>query len=237
MNLPINLFFILQGKLELLEKHTFNPFSSQPIIQPEIVKSELQIKDEPKMEIGKQIEQIKEEPKNKIETNINDIKFEDPNKDQIQIDVNNLLEYLLTEIDDSTKAKTVLQMMHKLILNIVNNPNETKYRRLKLTNSNYKTYIEGYTGALSFLQYSRWEFTFNNEYLEFVGDVGYLIQILEKLDNFLIAKGFAELNFDPYKTSILSTSGTLDDIKKIIKPTDFDELLRQEKHRRNVIKF
>jgi hypothetical protein len=145
------------------------------------------------------------------------------------------LEKLLTEIGNDDISKSVLQTIHKIMINIINNPNDTKFRRMKVSNNTYKTNIEAYSAAMDFLRYARFGFSDDGQFFEFKGDIDYLINILESYDNFLIDKKFVELNFDPYKTSLISTSAPIDEMKKVIKPTDFDELLKEEKRRRNEI--
>lgn len=264
MDLPINLFFILQGKIQLFEGtgnksriDVFGTSSSQQNyenINTNLIKidniSQNVISTHSQSNLNKQEPHL-DNKKNEINTNyretsIQQQQIEPKNQDPQEIlkkETYSILEALLREINNKTTALEVFKATHKIITNIIGNPNEEKFRRLKKDSNFYKTNIAPYLKAKTFLEFLFFSHSKDNQYYEYLGDVDYLIKIGEILNEFLIEKSkiimfkyleLAQINFNPYESSITSSGGATrpDQLKKAIPPTDFDELMKKEKARR-----
>jgi hypothetical protein len=249
MELPINLFFILKGKIDLIEqtccvKSSVNPFINQSNtninnnINREVVKNNnfTPVKESPKDD-RIDIESVQ----NKIQK---ETKSVGEKKDFHRDGVYNCLDSVLKEIVDFTLQKEVLMTVHKILNNITNNPTEDKFKNLKTTNKLYQKYIESYPSVFNFLKFVGFTYNSDNSNFEFRGNIEELKKILDRVDDYLLEKSntilkieFVTMDFNPYESSIHIVGGGLqpDEIKKAMNPTDYDELLRQEKGRREVL--
>ena len=66
--------------------------------------------------------------------------------------------------------------MHKVFSNIVDNPNEPKYRKLKINTKFYNNYIANFPDVLEFMSYAGFKnseenFLINNSPIESVQDI------------------------------------------------------------------
>jgi hypothetical protein len=186
MDLPINLYFILRNKLDLLEKSQpiGSPFNTLPTQQTN--------------KVSNPVMKLQEKP---IQTETNFGKIEMPTvKQPVEADVlnekvYNLLNDLLLEINDRASQKDVLMKIHMIILNIINNPSEPKFRSIKTSNKLYETYISKYKSSIRFLQFAGFDYSNDKGSFDFNGDINHLHAILDKLDNFLLEKSINIFNY------------------------------------------
>jgi hypothetical protein len=181
MDLPINLFFILRNKIDLLNQGTkiVSPFSSKP--EETLTKiSNVIIPTSQKVP-----ERVPEESNlSKIEIPI--IKQGGEEKDVLQENVNSLLNDLLREVKDISIQKEVLMKIHMIIVNIINNPMDPKFRSIKTSNKLYQSYLSAYKSSIAFLNFAGFDYSTDKSNFEFKGEFQHLKDILDKFDNFLL---------------------------------------------------
>ncbi len=88
-------------------------------------------------------------------------------------------------IQDRELIKEVLESLHRIFQNIIDNPFDNKYRKLKIGSKFYKNYIEPYRDVKLFLEYVNFipsgEFLVNNTPTEQIEN------IFNDITNFAVA--------------------------------------------------
>jgi hypothetical protein len=207
MDLPINLFFILQGKINLLGS---GGNSTKPNIFQQSQNSNFEKNNNYQYQKFEQTNSNKtaqnqmEQPNQNLpninkqqsfsNTNQNQQQYTptpmyvepQPKVDELKNEIFVILDSLMKEVVDIRICKDVLKGLHTILINIINNPGDEKYRKIKLESNFFKKNIQPYHFAMKFLQFCF--FANNNEFLEFMGDLDYLIKVCEKINDFLIEK-------------------------------------------------
>jgi hypothetical protein len=161
-------------------------------------------------------------------------KIEVHTHDYLKRDIYNILDNLASEINNKDKTKDVLKNLHKIIINIISNPNDEKFRKLNTESKFFQNTINPYKNTLKFLELLQFK-KISDQYIEYNSDDKYLIDVGERLNEYLLDRKYAQAEsaFNPYQSHIVGTAGMNVDMKKIEQP-DFDELLKRERERRDV---
>jgi hypothetical protein len=225
LNLPLNLYFLLQGKISLCEggsgSNSINPFI-QPsrIVEEDSNQSQMQSQSiQISNLLTNKIEQTSKPKNNLILDKSNGLlreKIVSPSLDQnkksirpvesseiilkkedlikdVKVDilkekVYSNLDKIVGEINDKDKSIDILKKIHTIIINILSNPNEQKYRKLKIDSKFAKTYIEPYKSAKNFLTSIKFQTSTDSQYLEYTEDVDYLSRVTENFNDYLIER-------------------------------------------------
>lgn len=264
LGLPLNLFFIINEKIKIFESTLTDPSTGSNLFKLEQPQNSVKItsinqsviKEIPRNE-DKNITALKQsyttdsnlvripskiheiQPNPKVEKTVEHLipssnKIEIHSHDYLKKDIYNVLDNLASEINSKDRMKDVLKNLHKIIINIISNPNDEKFRKLNAESKFFQNTINPYKNTLKFLELLQFA-KISNQYIEYTGDDKYLIDIGERLNEYLIDRKYAECesSFNPYQSHVIGTAGLNADMKKIEQP-DFDELIKKERERRDV---
>ena len=211
LGLPLNLYFRLNELYQAASQQT----APKPQPQCEPVKQMIPTYAPPKQEVST----IKREPSKQIKGDV---------------DVQNHLGLICSEINNLDITREVFRIIHSVITNICKNPNEEKFRKINIekimTKYNYKSILNFFL-SIHFKQV--------DQYLYLTIPSADLNTILPELNSFIKANKLAESNFNPYQSSFASLNNDDKKLQKIASnEANFEELLLKEKQRRNkIIKF
>ena len=166
-------------------------------------------------------------PKQEVST----IKREPSKQIKGDVDVQNHLGLICSEINNLDITREVFRIIHSVITNICKNPNEEKFRKINIekimTKYNYKSILNFFL-SIHFKQV--------DQYLYLTIPSADLNTILPELNSFIKANKLAESNFNPYQSSFASLNNDDKKLQKIASnEANFEELLLKEKQRRNKI--
>ena len=191
----MNLFYILQEKIKLIESNQLkiNPFiDTFQNVKPD-VKLEQRSQIIPKSEVVSKSNVISEKT---ITQNIQNvpksqtaqsgmITSTQPEPEQLlKQDIYQILDNLLTELKDKEKSKEVFKKLHTIIMNIISSPAEEKFRKLN-TESKFYQSISAYKYFLKFLDFIQFN-KISNNYIEYKGDENFIIKVGEIVNQFLL---------------------------------------------------
>ena len=208
LGLPLNLYFRLNELYQAASQQT----APKPQPQCEPVKQMIPTYAPPKQEVST----IKREPSKQIKGDV---------------DVQNHLGLICSEINNLDITREVFRIIHSVITNICKNPNEEKFRKINIekimTKYNYKSILNFFL-SIHFKQV--------DQYLYLTIPSADLNTILPELNSFIKANKLAESNFNPYQSSFASLNNDDKKLQKIASnEANFEELLLKEKQRRNKI--
>ena len=210
LDLPINLFFILQEKLNQVKNQKINinekssitgrnkeiiiPKIEAKIIQPERMISEhIELPSKEKIDLSlkedfKETNLVKEQTKQKESTKTSQIDFQS---------LNLLLESIVSELNierDSSKIE-ILKKIHTVIYNIASNPNEEKFKKLKLNSKFYCDFLQPYKSILRFLELINFTQSDDNQSLEYKGRSEEILQVLNVFNKFLVSRSIINTTY------------------------------------------
>lgn len=206
LNLPLNLYFILVDKIKQIEEKQeqgFNPFimpSTSTYTQPTQQVHQVQ-QIQPSTTISTNITKpstistITSTPSNIITiskteeqkyqpTQTQIVEQEVKEEDILKTEIYKVLENIMREINDRDKVKEVLKKLHTIVMNIVSNPEDIKYRKLKIDSKFFEVTIKPYINTYKFLEVLK--FIKIGDYMEYVGDDQFIIKVAERMNDYLI---------------------------------------------------
>lgn len=198
LELPINLFFILQEKYNQTKNklHISVPTGMTTTIKQENIIQSMQRKEEEKINLvpkeEKIIKQVLNEDIKKPSIQKESDKIDEKPKPQQQTEKKENLEYYLESIitelkvdKDSSKLE-VLKKLHTVVSNIAGNPLEEKFKKLKINSKFYTDFLQPYNSVMNFLYYIGFSKSLDNEFLEYKGRAEHIQNVLLGFNQFLI---------------------------------------------------
>jgi hypothetical protein len=105
--------------------------------------------------------------------------------DLLKKDIYKILDNLATEINNKELTKEILKKLHTIIVNIISNPGEEKFRKLNTESKFFQNTIHPYKNTLKFLELLQFAII-SDQYIEYQGDHKFLIDVGERLNEYLI---------------------------------------------------
>jgi len=142
----------------------------------------------------------KEEEINNLNNNIptqtftntisNEIKSVDLSKSSLDENFRNniycTLDKLVGEINDRQISIDILKKIHTILMNIIANPEDSKFRRLKIDSNFVKTYIGCYNNAVIFLKSINFDVSKDGQYYENMEECKFISNVADKFHDYLI---------------------------------------------------
>ena len=173
MNLPYNLYFILQEKYKLVYEKQINPFENNISVKPSYNANKIvDINSIPNLNEDEHQFKIKgslnSENKGSVVTNTekNKIKYIEPTvdivisqksvtdiKDKKRSQLFNIMETCITEINKKEIYISLFKSIYKLMNNILSNPLDEKYCNLNADSNFFKKNINPYDSILKLIQF------------------------------------------------------------------------------------
>jgi hypothetical protein len=204
LELPINLFFILQEKYNQTKNklQTPVPTAITTTIKQENLIQSIQRNEEEKINLMPQeekiIKQVFNEEIKKPTAQKEPVKVEEKPKPLQQTEkkenLENYLESITTELKvekDSSKLE-VLKKLHTVVSNIAGNPSEEKFRKLKINSKFYTDFLQPYNSVMNFLNYIGFSKNLDNEFLEYKGMAEQIQNVLLGFNQFLIKNSISK---------------------------------------------
>jgi hypothetical protein len=210
LELPLNLFFILQQRLNQVKTQGIY-MQSVARITPIIQETKSPIPDS-KEKITQplnltRIQTVKEKGNCYLNINLEDLRKSTQTNEQIKLisesiavpkespkkeTTENLLEIIVTELNidkvkDPAKIDT-LKKLHTILSNIAANPNEDKFKKLKINSKFYMDYLHPYKSILNYLNTINFKYSQDNQFLEYKGDLSQINLTLNSFNQFLLDK-------------------------------------------------
>ncbi len=197
MNLPMNLFFILQGKIALCKpenSNLINPINPFELIEP----IQTQGKNTPQVKQTAQTAQtlqttqanstvIQTQKSNEQMERFSDLtekerQYADDQK--LKVGISNILKLIKMEVGEISLAREVFKTIHNLVCNILQNPEDKKYRRINLGAIMKKFPYKNIKDLVELFQFKQAEDS--EVHVEFNSTIEYLNKCTEIINLFLI---------------------------------------------------
>lgn len=182
LGLPLNLFFLINKKRESLMQNSQTP--SNPVSTTQETK--IKEKDEKREEFPQQT--VNETKKNIIveEEEINTNQPIDPTEEVFA----NCIE-IIEQVNKKETYVQIFKSLHLIITNILKNPNDEKFRKVKADSPFVKNYVYPYKTCYNFFIWLSFQFCEleGKPYFIFTGDIANLGRIYDSYNDFLFSQG------------------------------------------------
>ena len=169
MNLPLNIFLMLRKRLEEINSSSTSNVSNvnvvnnpnpNPILNPSQINQTNQTNNNFNNLVIKEVEKNENINTKKIETKEEKSNNKMEIDDEVKKTVSNLkekeysqLERIMEEISNFEKASDFFKDLELVIENIINNPSEEKFRKLKIESGLFSRSFTPYKQSIAFLEF------------------------------------------------------------------------------------
>lgn len=224
LNLPLNLYFILQDKIKLYENNSITISNPQTNIQTQTENIQSTQSQKPSVQLQSTI--------------VSNLK----STNSIQQELENIVEAIMIEAKVQSEITSTLKILFTIIENIVKSPLDESLRKINIASKSFLSRISPYKSTLRLLSLSGFEYkeTSDGKFWIFEGKYEILKEVMNTFALILKKKNIVKSDFNPYSTYIssVSTESTSNhsNTKEISKGIpEWDKLLRQLKETRQKI--
>lgn len=223
LNLPLNLYFMLQDKIKLFENNPITISNPQTNIQTGNIQS---------TQYQQPIVQLQSTTPSHLKST-----------NSIQQELENIIETIMIEAKVQSEITSTLKILFTIIENIVKSPLDESLRKINTASKSFLSKISPYKSTLRLLSLSGFEYkeTSDGKFWVFEGKYEILKEVMNSFALILKKRNVVKSEFNPYSTYISSISNTEStanhsNTKEISKGIpEWDKLLRQLKETRQKI--
>jgi len=240
LNLPLNLFYILQDKISLIENGNSSISSTLTSSDTITITNNVQ----PTRQIEQQLQlthQSKSESEEK--SNAKSIQNVYSNSYSKEDSLESVVEDIMKEAKVQSEITSTLKILYTIIENIIKSPLDQSVHRINTSSKSFISRISPYKSTLRLLSFAGFVYkeTSEGKFWVFEGKYDSLKAVMSSYALILKSKNIVKSDFNPYSTYISSLSNTDNSSNQSSNQSlskgipEWDKLLRQLKETRQKI--